>query len=324
MTNKIAVTIVTGFLGAGKSTLVEHWLGELPASETAVIVNEQGEVGIDGALIQARTSRLREITGGCICCETRAALERALTDFAQSDSPPRRILIETSGAASPAGVIHVLTHSFVRTAVRLDGVISVLHGIRARESLAFPLTVEQLAFSDIVVLSHADTCSPAQLAQAANLASQFAPGAHIASARKGMLVGPGGAYTLLDLLELRGSTLHRLDGSVANIARHGFDAVSLCWDGDISEDAFIGWVETTLAPIEARITRLKAIVAIEGIEAQIIVHGVGSTMEVRVGSPWGDTQHSGKLVIIGLGLDADDLRTSFAAAVGIDEIGTDA
>src|SRR5690348_17294309 len=104
----IPVTIVTGFLGAGKSTLIETWLGELPHDETAVIVNERGEVGIDGELLAPRAARLREITGGCVCCSSQAELLSALAELGETDPRPGRILVETSGAASPAGVIRAL------------------------------------------------------------------------------------------------------------------------------------------------------------------------------------------------------------------------
>ncbi|MCA9573612.1 MAG: GTP-binding protein, partial [Myxococcales bacterium] len=91
------VTVVTGFLGAGKTTLVERWLTELPGA--AVIVNEAGAVGVDGALLSRRVARLREITGGCVCCATQAELAAALAELAASEPAPVRVLVETSGAA---------------------------------------------------------------------------------------------------------------------------------------------------------------------------------------------------------------------------------
>jgi hypothetical protein len=117
----IPVTVVTGFLGAGKSTLVEGWLSALPRDETAVIVNERGDVGIDGELLASHVSRLREITAGCVCCETQAELASALVELSGLSPAPRRILVETSGAASPAGVIRALTRGKARERLRRDG-----------------------------------------------------------------------------------------------------------------------------------------------------------------------------------------------------------
>ena len=152
----IPVTIVTGFLGAGKSTLVQRWLGELPRNETAVIVNERGEVGIDGELLAARVAQLREITGGCVCCKTQAELSSALAELSALTPRPTRILVETSGAASPAGVMQALGAPWARERLVLDGVVTVLDVVRAEQALEFDVALEQLGFADVVVLSHVD------------------------------------------------------------------------------------------------------------------------------------------------------------------------
>src|SRR5688572_18530415 len=105
MNDALPVTIVTGFLGAGKTTLVNTWLGRSNRGDVAVIVNEHGDVGIDGELLAARVQTLIEVSGGCVCCTTHAELVRALDTLAASNPAPKRILIETSGAASPASVV---------------------------------------------------------------------------------------------------------------------------------------------------------------------------------------------------------------------------
>lgn len=105
----LPVTVVTGFLGAGKTTLVNHWLAGMGRGDVAVIVNEHGDVGIDGELLAARVRTLVEISGGCLCCANSAELVRALDDLAGAPAPPGRVLIETSGAASPAGVLRAIS-----------------------------------------------------------------------------------------------------------------------------------------------------------------------------------------------------------------------
>ncbi|MCH9681169.1 MAG: GTP-binding protein [Deltaproteobacteria bacterium] len=317
----IPVTILTGFLGAGKSTLLEQWLGELPA-DTVVIVNEQGDIGIDGALLSARASRIVEITGGCVCCTTYAALDAALADFAASKPTPSRIVVETSGAASPAGVIRALTWGTARQELRLDGVITVIDAARARTAMKFGLTIEQLGFADVVVMSHVDQCIEAEVLALHDDLAAYAPAAVFARARAGRLEGAQ-AQTLLELLAEREGALRVMPSNDDHIAHHGIKAVSLVHDGELDEEHLGSWVEGTLGTIEVRISRIKGILAVRGIDQRVILQGVGEAIEVTLGPTWGDEARSSRMVILGLDLDREALRAGFAACT-IESVGGDA
>lgn len=304
----IPVTVVTGFLGAGKSTLLERWLGELPREGTVVIINEQGQVGIDGDLLADRAARLREITGGCVCCQAQGELDAALAEFASATPRPTRILVETSGAASPAGVIRALTWGSARDRLRLDGVVTVLDASRAEAALAFDLTVEQLGFADVVVLSHADACETSALERLQADLGRYAPGAVVVRGHRGVLEGD---ETLLEVLAKRGEVLHPLPPETTTHSH--IDAVALVHDGALDEERFGDWVETSLGAVQARILRVKGILAIEGVDARVIVQGVGDAIEVSLGPPWGEAPRNSRMVVLGLQLDADDLRAGFLA-----------
>jgi G3E family GTPase len=306
----IPVTVITGFLGAGKSTLLETWLGQL-SPDTVVIVNEQGDVGIDGALLAGRAARILEITGGCVCCTTQAALDAALAELSEAVPRPSRILVETSGAASPAGVIRALTWGTAREELRLDGVVTVIDAARARRALKVGLTVEQLGFADVVVMSHVDECTEADLVALSDDLTAYAPAAVLARARRGH-VEAAGTETLLELLEARQGTLHVIPPDDTR-ARHGIQAVSLVHDGEVDEERFGDWVERALGGIEVRISRIKGIVAVRGVDARVILQGVGEAVEVTLGPAWGDDARTSRLVVLGLDLDEDALRTGFAA-----------
>lgn len=308
---RIQVTVVTGFLGAGKSTLLERWLADLPRESTAVIVNEQGEVGIDGALLANRAARLLEITGGCICCTTQAALHDALVDFAESETPPERILIETSGAASPSGVLRALTRGDARAQLRLDGVITVIDAQRAEKSLRFDLTVEQLGFADVVVMSRADTCTDADLDALERRLAPLAPGAVFARAERGTVRE---ATDLMGLLDLRSNALRVLPLDPAGPqAGHGIDSVCLVVEGELDESRFGLWMEEALGAIEARLLRVKGILAIQGVAQRVIVQGVSESIEVSLAEPWADGPRTSTLVVLGLALDEMTLRSGFEA-----------
>jgi G3E family GTPase len=301
----IPVTIVTGFLGAGKSTLLGQWLGELPRSETAVIVNERGEVGVDGELLAARVARLREITGGCVCCETQAELVSALRELSAATPRPGRILVETSGAASPAGVIRSVAAPWAQERLVLDGVITVIDAVRAQNALGFDIAVEQLGFADVVVLSHVDEASDRNVDVDAvqALVSRHAPTAVMARAARGAL-----PPSLLELLAQRLETLRLVpEGS----SHASIEAVCLLLDGELDEELFGDWVENALGNVAARILRVKGILAMQGVAARVIVQGVGEALEVVLGSAWRDTQRTSRLVVLGLGLDRAGLEAGF-------------
>ena len=312
----IPVTVITGFLGAGKSTLLETWLADLPRDETAVIINEMGEVGIDGALLAHRALRIREITGGCMCCTTWLALDRALVEMTRSTPRPKRILVETSGAASPAGVIRALTRGTAHDELQLDGVITVVDASRASQVLRFDLTIEQLGFADIVVMSHVDGCAEPELTELEKLLGSHAPGAVVARSRKGQLE-QSGAGTLLELLASRGEVLRTPPPDEIAVTHHGITTVCLVHDGELDEERFGDWVEGVLAMIEARILRIKGILAIRGVDERVIVQGVSEAVEVIPGVAWGDEHRTSRIVILGIAIEEARLRESFAACVRV-------
>lgn len=123
---KTKVFLIAGFLGSGKTTLLKRILSwQKNLSDTVVLVNEFGEVGIDGALLDGGESNVVELTSGCICCTLTADLLRCLSEI-QEKFKPRRILIESSGVADPAAVISVLAESNLAVSMELEKIVTVL------------------------------------------------------------------------------------------------------------------------------------------------------------------------------------------------------
>ncbi|MBV1859191.1 MAG: GTP-binding protein [Nannocystaceae bacterium] len=317
MSFPIPVTVITGFLGAGKSTLLDRWLRQLPAKSTAVLINEQGRIGIDGELLAERVSRIREVTGGCICCQAQAELDAALAEFAASTPTPTRILVETSGAASPSGVLRALTLGSARASLRLDGVVTVLDASRADEALSFALTIEQLGFADVVVLSHADACGDVELAALEERLGRYAPGAAFARGRRGQLEDEHHG-SLLKLLAARSGVLRAVPSQTGKEGGHGVDSVSLSHSGELDGERFSEWVETSLGAVQARILRVKGILAVHGVDERVIVQGVGQAVEVTLGSPWSEGARASRLVVLGLALDEDALHEGFGSCIYAD------
>jgi G3E family GTPase len=304
---RVPVTVVTGFLGAGKTTLVNRWLADFSRGDVAVIVNEHGTVGIDGELLAARVRTLVEITGGCVCCKTQGELVRALHDLASRAPRPKRILVETSGAASPAGVLRAIASGGGTDAFSLDGVVTVVDAGHLEVLATEDLAVEQIGYADVVVLSRADTCSPEALRHAEEHVAAQNGAAAIASAARGEMRG---AETLDALLRLRHADFVQSTPAKAP-HHHAYESVSLTLDGEVDGERFADFVETEVARFSGRLLRTKGILAVAGVEQRMIVQGVADLVEITFGDPWGDAKRRSRVAIVGFGLDVGSLERAF-------------
>ena len=159
----IPVSILTGFLGAGKTTLLNGLLKSPDMSETAVIINEFGEVGIDHLLVEKADDNVFEMASGCLCCTIRGDLVDTLGDIvnrrdAGTVKPFERVVIETTGLADPAPVLHtIMTEPFLLTRYQLAGVVCVVDLVNGGSSLdRHEEAVKQVAVADRIVLTKAD------------------------------------------------------------------------------------------------------------------------------------------------------------------------
>jgi G3E family GTPase len=308
------VTVVTGFLGAGKTTLVNRWLAGVPRGDVAVVVNELGEAGIDGELLAARARALVEIAGGCVCCASQAELVRALDELASSASPPKRILVETSGAASPAGVLRAVAGGAADRACVLDGVVTVVDASRVDALAEHDLAVEQVGYADVVVLSRADASDHERRALATKWVAEQNGAAFVVSASRGAIDDPALA-TLEAVLERRRADFAPARATEAHAPRSHevYESVALVHEGVVDGERFAQFVEGEVARFAGRIFRTKGILAVAGVAERMIVQGVADLVEVTFGEPWGETPPTSRFVVVGFGLDRGALIRAFAA-----------
>lgn len=186
MAETTPITVLTGFLGAGKTTVLNHLLRQPALARTAVLVNEFGEIGIDHLLVEKLDENTVLLNAGCLCCTVRGDLTRTLREMlprARRDEITR-IVIETTGLAEPAPILATLmTDPVIASAYRLDGVVTVIDAVAGATNLRErPDAVRQIAVADRIVLTKTDLADPGSLL---HRIATLNPGAPVITARHG-------------------------------------------------------------------------------------------------------------------------------------------
>ena len=162
--------VLTGFLGSGKTTLLRHLLRQPEFSRTAVIINEFGEIGLDHELVEASTDSFVQLRTGCLCCKVRSDLVQTLDDMLRRRdcgevAPFTRVVIETSGLADPAPILHTLmTDTSIAGRLALSGVVTTVDAVNGVSTLGREqVSVKQVALADHLILTKSDLVGTAEV-----------------------------------------------------------------------------------------------------------------------------------------------------------------
>lgn len=177
VTKKIPVNIITGFLGVGKTTTIRHLLKTKPKAEKwAVLVNEFGEVGIDGAILDADGVAVKEVAGGCICCSVSLPSSVALNNLLE-EVKPDRVIIEPTGLAMPKQITKMLSSDTLKNKVEIQATICLVDPwcFHDKSFLSIPTFIEQISDADVLVASKADTANTEHLSAFIEFADEVEP-----------------------------------------------------------------------------------------------------------------------------------------------------
>ena len=306
---RIPVIVVTGFLGAGKTTLIRCFLGTPEGAATAVIVNEFGAVGIDDALLRTSADKTVLLANGCVCCVTRTDLQialRALVSDRERGAIPdlRRIVIETSGLADPSPILQTFaTDRALGDAFHVDALITVVDAVTGADTLSWSTEARrQVILADRLIVTKTDLTDSAPLV--GNL-RELNPRAPIITAQNGAL-DPDGLTAPASL---------ERNAFVAE-AEHSDDIGSFVWRASkpLRWPLFSRTMETLTALRGADLLRVKGFLNIDGCRGPVLVQFVQHLSPPPIElEAWPDGDHDSRLVFITRNLPEAKIRALFAA-----------
>jgi cobalamin biosynthesis protein CobW len=334
---KTPVTIITGFLGAGKTTLIRHLLQNPGGRRLAVLVNEFGDVGVDGDLIRACAdancpeANIVELTNGCICCTVADEFIPSIERLMALDPRPDHIVIETSGLALPKPLLKAFDWPDLRSKITIDGVITVadaeavaagrfapnpdMPGDAAEVDHETPLSEvfeDQIACADLILLSKADLAGEAGLAAARDVIAAEAPRTlPMLPLTEGVI----DARVILGLAAAAEDSLHLRPSHHDGFEDHDhddFDTVVIDLPEQTDPDALAAKI-ATIAETQG-ILRVKGHVAVQGKPMRLLVQAVGARVRHQFDRPWGAQPRQSRLVVIAEKGDLDAVAVKAALA----------
>ena len=290
MAETTPITVLTGFLGAGKTTLLNHLLKQPAFANTAVLVNEFGEIGLDHLLVEKLDENTVLLNAGCLCCTVRGDLARALRDMlprARRDEI-RRVVIETTGLADPAPILATLMSDTVAaSAYRLDGIVTVVDAVNGAATLnAQPEAVRQVAVADRIVLSKTDLAETVDLRERLH---RLNPGTPVIESRSGVIDPDAILHAGLFDPDRKIPDVRRwLDAEAfADAAsedhhhhhdtnRHDAHIRAFCvtFDQPLHWQGFGTWLEMLIATQGESLLRVKGVLNLVGQDRPVVIHAM--------------------------------------------------
>ena len=331
LAGKLPVTLITGFLGSGKTTLISRLVRHPDMNRVAVVINEIGEIGIDHDLVTMSSENVTLLANGCICCSVRTDLQETLRELFNQRRAGQiadfdRVIVETTGMADPAPVVQTMvSDTLLEAQFRLDGVVTLIDAVNGAHTLLHqPEAEKQVALADRVIITKSDLASAEQVAAIKAAVHAINRLADTRIAVQGEIdpaeligLGLGSARAGASTLRFLGETLDAAPGEGdrylgARTSRHTVDTLSLRFDTPFTWDAFSAAMQLLTNLRGPDMLRVKGIVNVEG--KPVVVQGVQHIFHPPVTlDRWPTDDVGTRLVFITRGISAAAIKGLFQA-----------
>jgi len=335
----IPVNVVTGFLGSGKTTLLQKLLRSPLLDDTAVLVNEFGEIGLDHHLLESATESTLLMENGCICCAIRGDLQDSLRDLfdrrERGEIPAfKRVVVETSGLADPVPIAYtVLAEPVLQHHFRLGNVITTIDAVNGLAQLAeFEESVKQVAVADRLIITKTDIAEPGQIVKLREALQRLNMSAPLFDA----------AFDDLSPQRLITEDIHDPKGKIEEVRQwmeapshdhagphdhshtSGVSSFALTFDQPLDWTAYGIWMTMLLNHHGDKVLRIKGMLNVLGVATPVLVNGVQHVVHPPVHlEAWPDDDHRSRLIFIVRNMDQARIEKSLAAFLRLANAGVE-
>lgn len=302
--NKIAVSVITGFLGSGKTSLINKILNQNKKVKFAIIENEIGKENIDSQIIsQNNKEDIFELSDGCICCSLNDELLQILDKLIKSEYKCDHLLIETTGIADPASVLApFISDIYIKKHFELNSLVCMLDAENINQQLRInDICLKQISISDSIIINKTDLINSSEILKLEESIRTINQDARIIKTNNK-------ENSCIDIINIDAYKPEKVYSSIFSLEKsniqdtkkhHGIETALFTFKSAFIQEEFALWLEAFITINKESIYRVKGIINIHNVPNRIIIQSVHTRIQATVGSAWGDEIPESKIVVIG-------------------------
>lgn len=313
----VSITLVSGWLGSGKTTFLNRLLSDAASTgrRIAVLQNEFGDIGLDGRLLEGAIAGLYELSSGCLCCTVHDDFMALIEEILRMETPPEAIVVETTGVADPSvPLVSLLQHVDYGDTFEVDGVITLVDAVDFARSIdEHPEVQQQIAVADLLLINKSDQVSALRIEEIRGSLQEINPQARVVVVAHGNVGAEGLDPFDLGGLDSRRTSLDLPLRSTGQDHTGGIGAISFATNEPFDQERLHEVLEDIFADYGEQIYRAKGIFRTTKSPNELVLQGVRSRYSWQFRIPTSENEES-RCVIIGKELPAGDLHQRLASA----------